>query len=591
MSTAPQDAAVFGETGCIVEPGDAGVSYVRCTTPLGGYPTSIVEVLRASALARPQQPLFREHDHRGLIGEVTYGEAWSTAQAIASTLHDLGACHDRPVALIGDNSIRLALIIIACHIADVPAAPISPAYSKLSQDHGKLRYVLDLLRPSVIVFDHGNDHAAALGRLEWRDARLVVLEEPPARALTWSDLISISSHASPVPAATAKILFTSGSTGLPKGVINTHAMMMSNQRALTQIWPAIAARPLRLVDWLPWNHTFGGNQIFNMAIFHGGTLTIDRGKPTPGGIAATARAIKQARPTVYFNVPRGLDTLVGLLQQDRELREALFGELTLLGYAGAALPAPIWTSLRNMAREVTGGDVPILGMWGATETGPVATAVYFHSDHPGNIGLPVPGCELKLVPADSRLEVRVRAPSVTPGYWRQPDLTAAAFDEEGFYRIGDAGKLLDPGNISAGILFDGRIAENFKLLSGTWVNVSSLRLQLIAACPELISDVVIAGENRPFPAALIFPKVDALFTDNEVRERIRAALAAHNGVAGGSSNRIGRAVILDAPPSVDHNEITDKGYLNQRAVLVSRAALVDMLYADPPDRAVIVIEK
>jgi feruloyl-CoA synthase len=407
------------------------------------------------------------------------------------------------------------------------------------------------------------------------------------------------SSARPRAGATAKILFTSGSTGLPKGVINTHAMMMSNQRALTQIWPAIAARPLRLVDWLPWNHTFGGNQIFNMAVFHGGMLTIDRGKPTPRGIAATALAIKQARPTVYFNVPRGLDALVGLLQQDSELREALFGELTLLGYAGAALPAPIWNSLRNMAREVTGRDVPILGMWGATETGPVATAVYFHSDHPGNIGLPVPGCELKLVPADGRFEIRVRAPSVTPGYWRQPDLTAAAFDEDGFYRIGDAGKLVDPGKVGAGILFDGRIAENFKLLSGTWVNVSSLRLQLIAACPELISDVVIAGENRPFPAALIFPRVEAhrpprlqpLSGDERVRERIRAGLAAHNRHAGGSSNRVSRAIILDAPPSVDHNEITDKGYLNQRAVLAARAALVEMLYADPPDGSVILGEE
>jgi feruloyl-CoA synthase len=619
MITAFRSEALFGEVDCEVEHGAAGSFRVRCATLLEPYPADIVTVLRAQALHRPQQVLFREVHDDGRVQAITYHDAWDMARAIASTLRGLGAQEERPVALIAENSVRAGLVILACYLAGVPVAPISSAYSKLSQDHEKLRYVIGLLDPAVIVFDSVLAHRAALSRLDWRRARLVVLDETPdvvrttlGRAVTdpardvvtWQELTS----GAPIMPATAsadaiaKILFTSGSTGMPKGVINTHAMMMSNQQALTQIWPAIAAKSLRMVDWLPWNHTFGGNQNFNMAIFHGGTLTIDRGKPT--AIAATIRAIKEVRPTVYFNVPRGLDALLGVMQEDRVLQETLFGELALLGYAGAALPAPIWTALRRMAREIAGRDVPILGMWGATETGPVATAVYRDSDHPGNIGLPLPGCELKFVPEAGKLEMLVRAPSVTPGYWRQPELTTAAFDDDGFYRIGDAGKLVNSEDVREGILFDGRLGENFKLLSGTWVNVGALRVQLVAACQELIADAAIAGENRTFPAALIFPKLDAcrrlcgsdivdpetLLRSARVREQIGRALAAHNRSAGGSSNRIGRAMLLSEPPSIDGNEMTDKGYLNQRAVLHRRGAFVERLYAAAPDEDVLLIE-
>jgi feruloyl-CoA synthase len=601
-------ASVANGIACVREPLAEGGFAIRCATPLAPYPESLAAVFRARALRQPDHMLFREVKPDGSLTEITYGQAFAVAQTIAANLRRLGAHAERPVALIAENAIPTALIILAAYLADVPVAPISPAYSKLSQDHGKLRHVLQLLRPSVVIFDDGVDHAAALARIARDGMRVVVVENPPVLALSWNDLASGPRDACDPPAhpgAVAKILFTSGSTGMPKGVVNTHRMMLSNQQALTQIWPFLSAPQFRLVDWLPWNHTFGGNMNFNMTLFHGGTLTIDRGKPTPSAIATTVRAIKLARPNAYFNVPRGLDVLAGALRHDGALREALFGELAVLGYAGAALPAPLFDELRAMARAVTGREVPIVGMWGSTETGPVATAVYGRSDHAGNIGLPVPGCALKFVPTDGKLEMRVRSPGVTERYWRQPELTADAFDADGYYRIGDAGRLLDPDDIYAGILFDGRLGENFKLTSGTWVNVGELRVRLIAACPDLIADAVIAGDGRDFAAALIFPKVEAcqalcgagsgesaasILRDARVRERIRSGLAAHNRSVGGSSHRIARALLLDEPPSVDGNEITDKGYLNQRAVLTRRRALVETLHADEPDPDVVAID-
>ncbi|MBR1223037.1 AMP-binding protein [Bradyrhizobium sp. U87765 SZCCT0131] len=605
--TLPRSRSVFANAGCDVEPTDDGGFIARCALPEAPYPDGVIEVLRQQAAEDPGRVLFRESALEGIVAELTVGDAYALACRVGRTLRDLGASAERPVMLLADNSLRAAVVILACYAARVPVAPVSPSYSRMSSDFAKLRHVVEVLTPSVVVLDDGALHTAALAAAPWGAARLVALERPPSGALAWGDLLGLAPTAEEAaersdPDVVAKILFTSGSTGMPKGVINTQRMMMSNQQALAQVWSGVFDRPPRLVDWLPWNHTYGGNQQFNMPIVFGGSLTIDRGRPTPAGFATMVASIKRTRPTIFLSVPRALDLLADELLQDRALAQALFEDLDLIGYAGAALPPPVSARLKEAAMRTVGRDVPVVGLWGATETAPVATAVYFASSEPANIGLPIPGFALKFTPDGAKHELRVKGPGVTPGYWRQPEATQKAFDADGFYRMGDAGRLVEPGNIDAGIVFDGRVAENFKLLSGTWVNVGALRVKVIAACVDDIADVVVTGHDRDDIGVLIFPKAmsmgaghataqDGCLIDAAQAARIRAALAAYNRTAGGSSNRIARALVLAAPPSIDGGEITDKGYLNQRAVLEGRAALVQRLYADPPMDGVIVIEK
>jgi feruloyl-CoA synthase len=389
------------------------------------------------------------------------------------------------------------------------------------------------------------------------------------------------------PDTTAKILFTSGSTGLPKGVINTQRMLVSNQQMLAQVWPFLEDRVQTIVDWLPWNHTFGGNFCFNMMLRNGGTLTIDGGKPAPGLIETTARNLKEVSPTLYFNVPRGFDLLLPFLEQDAELRRSFFRHLDMLFYAAAALPQNLWERLEAMAVAEKDGELAMVSSWGSTETAPSAAAVHYAIERAGVIGLPNPGCELKLVPAAGKLEVRVRGPNVTPGYFRRDDLTRAAFDEEGFYRIGDAMKFADPARPEKGLVFDGRVAEDFKLTSGTWVHVGAVRVKLIAAGNPLIQDAVITGHDRDEVGALVFPSPAA---KDLAPEALRAKIAAALGslaAEGGSSMHPVRALITADPPSIDANEITDKGYINQRAVLERRAVLVQRLHAKQPGADVI----
>lgn len=595
----PRSQAAFAQAPCDVEQIRGGGFVARCSLAEGTYPDGVFALLEQRALTNPDQILFRESAREGIVGELTFGEAHDLALRVGRTLRELGASAERPVVLLAENSIRAAIAILGCHAAGVPVAPISAAYSKLSNDFGKLRYVIAMLTPSVVILDDGEAHARAVVDVPWGDARLAAIERPPSGALSWSDLLGAPDTGGfdpPHPDASdvAKILFTSGSTGMPKGVINTQRMMMSNQRALAQVWPGIFDRPPRLVDWLPWNHTYGGNQQFNMPIVFGGSLTIDHGRPTAAGISTMIESIKRTRPTIFLNVPRALDMLADHLERDAEFAAAMFEDLDLIGYAGAALPAPVWEKLKRAANRVKGRDIPIVGLWGATETAPVVTAVYFRSREPANIGLPIPGFALKFAPDGAKYELRVKGPGVTPGYWRQPEATRKAFDEDGYYRMGDAGRLVEPDNINAGILFDGRVAENFKLLSGTWVNVGSLRVKIIAACVDYIADVVVTGHDREQVCALIFPKLDACrgvaerglddasryLTDRAVKALIQTALQAYNATAGGSSNRVARVLLLSEPPSVDAGEITDKGYVNQRAVLERRRDLVELLYDD-----------
>jgi feruloyl-CoA synthase len=385
------------------------------------------------------------------------------------------------------------------------------------------------------------------------------------------------------PETVAKILFTSGSTGIPKGVINTHRMLCANQQMLAQAWPFVEDRPPVVVDWLPWNHTFGGNHNFNLVLRNGGTMTIDGGKPAPGLVETTARNLKEIAPTMYFNVPRGYDLLLPFLEKDPELRRNLFRDLDVLFYAAAALPQNLWERLKKVSKEAGNTRLAMLSAWGSTETAPLATSVHWAIERAGVIGLPVAGCELKLVPTAGKLEVRVRGPNVMPGYYQRPDLTRAAFDDEGFYRIGDAVKLADAADPAKGIVFDGRVAEDFKLSTGTWVNVGAVRIKLIAAADPLIQDAIITGHDRDQVGALIFltPATKDMSMP-AVRSRLESVLQ-KLAQEGGSSTCPARMLVMGEPPSIDANEITDKGYINQRAVLERRAALVEKLYAGGPE--------
>jgi feruloyl-CoA synthase len=400
----------------------------------------------------------------------------------------------------------------------------------------------------------------------------------------------------------AKFLFTSGSTGLPKGVINTHGMLTANQQQALQIWPWLTEQPLTLVDWLPWNHTFGANHNFNLVLRHAGTLYIDGGKPLPALVGETVRNLSEISPTIYFNVPAGLAALLPFLETDETLARSFFAKLRLILYAGAALPQDLWTRLENVSVRAIGQRIPMTSSWGTTETAPLATAAHFNIDGAGPVGVPVPGVEIKLLPAGDKLELRVRGPNVTPGYWKRPDLTAAAFDDEGFYKPGDAARFVDPADPVKGIVFDGRLAEDFKLTTGTWVHVGGLRIGALAAASPALQDAVIAGENRQFIGMLAWLNAAAcqrlvggeaplgeLARHAAVRAHVAQAIGRWNAAHPGSSERIARVLLLGDAPSIDGNEITDKGYINQRLALARRQADVERLYAATPDADVMVV--
>src|SRR2546425_4067771 len=448
----------------------------------------------------------------------------------------------------------------------VPVAPISPAYSLMSGDFGKLKAIFELVQPGLTFVSDVEKYKAALAAVGANPTSVAELLETNPGSTMEREFAKVK------PESVAKILFTSGSTGAPKGVINTQRMLCANQQMLAQAWPFVEDRPPVIVDWLPWNHTFGGNHNFNLLLRNGGTLYIDGGKPAPGLAEITARNLKEIAPTLYFNVPRGFDLLLPFLEKDEKLRRNFFRELDVIFYAAAALPQNLWDRIKALKP-----DVMMLSAWGSTETSPLATSVHFHMERPGVIGLPVAGCELKLVPSAGKLEVRVRGPNVMPGYYKRPDLTKAAFDDEGFYRIGDAVKFADADDPAKGVVFDGRVAEDFKLSTGTWVNAGAIRVKLIAAADPLIQDAVITGHDRNEIGALVFLSPAAKGVA-DVPQRLQAALR-KLAQEGGSSTHPRRLLVMSEPPSIDANEITDKGYMNQGAVLERRAALVEQLYA------------
>jgi feruloyl-CoA synthase len=557
-----------------------GCMVLRSPQPLGAYPRCVGEWLVQWARQAPERVFLAERQGDAWR-KVTYAHALDAARRIGEALLERGLGPDKPLAILSDNSVDHGLLALGAMHAGVPLAPISPAYSLMSKDFAKLKAIAGLLRPGLVWVDDPKKYGAALAAIGAEATPVApLLDKPPGARVD-------EAFARVGPDTVAKILFTSGSTGLPKGVINTQRMLVSNQQMLAQVWPFLEDRVQAIVDWLPWNHTFGGNFCFNMMLRNGGSLYVDGGKPAPGLVEVTARNLKEISPTLYFNVPRGFDLLLPFLEKDAELRRSFFRNLDMLFYAGAALPQNLWERLEKLAAEEKGGELAMISSWGSTETAPSAAAVHYHIERAGVIGLPNPGCELKLVPAAGKLEVRVRGPNVTPGYYRRDDLTRAAFDEEGYYRIGDAMKFADPAVPAKGLVFDGRVAEDFKLTTGTWVHVGMVRVKLIAAGNPLIQDAVITGHDRDEVGALVFPSPAAKdLAPAELRARIAAALRALNA-EGGSSMHPTRALISTDPPSIDANEITDKGYINQRAVLERRAVLVERLHARRPDAEVI----
>jgi feruloyl-CoA synthase len=554
-----------------------GSMLLRSPQKLGPYARCVTEWLVQWSDRAPDRVFLSERSPSGSWRKLTYRETYGAVRRIAQALLDRGLGPERPVAILSDNGVDHALLALGAMHVGIPVAPVSPAYSLMSKDFGKLKYIFDLVRPGLVYTADPQKFAPALAAVGATSTPVAELLETNPGSTQEREFSKVR------PETVAKILFTSGSTGIPKGVINTHRMLCANQQMLAQAWPFVEDRAPVVVDWLPWNHTFGGNHDFNLVLRNGGTMYIDGGKPVPGLVDATARNLREVAPNLYFNVPRGYDLLLPFLEKDAELRRNFFCDLDVLFYAAAPLPQSLWDRLVRLARAENKPKLAMLSAWGSTETAPLATSVHFPMPRAGVIGLPVAECELKLVPSAGKLEVRVRGPNVTPGYYKRDDITRAAFDEEGFYRIGDAVKFAEPDDPAKGIVFDGRVAEDFKLSTGTWVHVGAVRVKLIAAADPLIQDAVITGHGRTEIGALVFLSAGTKdMSPDALRSRLSAVLA-QLAQEGGSSMVPRRLLLMTEPPSIDANEITDKGYTNQRAVLERRAALVEKLYGDSAD--------
>jgi feruloyl-CoA synthase len=593
-----------------------GVVVLTSRTPLQPYARHLPALLAKWAAERPDQTwLAQRRGPQRHWYRLTYAEAARKVDALTQALLDLKIESDRTIAILSGNSIEHALITLAAMQARIPVAPISPAYSLMSQDHAKLKEVFRLLNPGAIFMQDGPPFDRALAALEIDGLPLIHVVRPPQNrtSLAFDDLVvtkvtpAVAQSVEAItPETIGKLLLTSGSTGTPKAVINTQQMMCANVAMTSQIRPRQPDDPVQIfLDWTPWNHTMGGNSLFNAVLADGATLYIDDGRPQPGLIDETLRNLREISPTYYANVPAGYAMLATAFEQDEVLCRAFFKDLALLAYGGARLPDDLYDRIQALAVRETGHRLVFYTGWGSTETAPVATGTYWDTERVGLIGLPFPGVELKMVPVGAKYELRLRGITITPGYYKNPALTAAAFDEEGFYKIGDAGAFVDPEDPAQGLIFAGRVVEDFKLATGTFVHVGTLRVAAIAACSPIVQDGLVSGQDRPFVGFLAWPNLEAcrqivgdpsataedLVRHTALLAHLREGLAAHNKSAGASSSmRIARAMLMSEPPSMDGNELTDKGYINQRAGLDRRASLVETLYADPPADGVVVVE-
>jgi feruloyl-CoA synthase len=585
---------------------------VRSLDPLRDYPVRFTEHLARWAKVRPHTLFLAQRDAAGEWRKLTYSAAYQQVQRIASALLRRGLSEQRPLMLLSGNSIEHALLTLSAMHVGVPAAPVSPAYSLLDPETTRTKHAVALLTPGLVYAEDATAFDRAVAQSVPADTEVIALSgEFSSRAYTaFASLVGEANaeveraHQAVTGDTIAKFLFTSGSTRLPKAVINTHRMLSCNQQMHTQCYPFLAEEPPVMVDWLPWHHTAGGNANIGMVLAHGGTMYIDAGKPTPTGMAQTVANLREIAPTVYYTVPKGLEMLIEEMRRDAGLRQRFFSRLRLIFPAGAALPRPVQDAVEEMSLQVTGHKTPMTMGLGMTETAPFAISAHLPTWQAGVIGLPAPGVQVKLVPVADKLEVRYRGPSITPGYWRQPELSREAFDEEGYFCSGDAACFIDASRPELGLRFDGRIAEDFKLSSGTWVNVGAMRAAVLAAGTPYLHDVVFAGHDRDELGMLVFlssvanrlcPHLDSDAAYHEVAgdERVHAWLRELIGQlaarAGGGSQRIVRALILDQPPSIAAGEITDKGTINQRAVLQNRRAAVERLYSSSRAPDVVVL--
>jgi feruloyl-CoA synthase len=561
-----------------------GTLYVRSPRPLGPYPEKLTERLEHWAAQAPDRIFLAQRDAARAWRRITYAETLQRVRAIAQALLDRHLNADTPVAILSGNSIEHALLGLACMYTGVLYAPISPSYALASTELTTLRNLWQRLEPALVFAADGVAFERPLAGVIGSRTEVVTLSRASSmRTTPFEELTSApptsavdEAHARVTADTIAKILFTSGSTGKPKGVVTTQRMLCSNQEMLRTAMAFLAEQPPVLCDWLPWNHTFGGSHNFGIALYNGGALYIDDGKPTPSGFATTVANLREIAATAYFSVPKGYEMLVPALRADRELRRNFFSRLQILFYAAAGLNQRVWDDLQDLAMETCGEEILMMTGLGATESAPMAMATGVEGAAAGLVGLPVPGVELKIAPVETKMEARLRGPNITPGFWRDPELTKAAFDEEGYYKLGDALLPADPRNPLRGFLFNGRIAEDFKLSTGTWVNVGPLRAHFLTWFADIATEVVLAAPDRDYVGALIFPAAGA--TAGEVRTLLESF--AHH--ATGLSTRVQRAILLHDPPSADGGELTEKGTINQKAVLCNRGALVEELYTGSP---------
>jgi feruloyl-CoA synthase len=591
-----------------------GTTILRSVETLGPYPRAIVDALEAWAAKTPDTVLIADREGEGWR-KLSYAQVLERIQPLGQALLDAGLSPERPLMIISGNEIEHFLLGMAAIWVGIPYAPISPAYSLVSTDYGKLKHIAGLLTPGMIYASDGARFAAAIEATFAPDIPLIVRSNPPTGrpVRLFDDLLKTpvtsavaAAHGATTADTVAKVLFTSGSTGLPKGVITTNRMMACNQQMIRTALAFLGDEPPVLLDWMPWNHVAGGSHNTGIAIYNGGSFYIDDGQPTPARIGRTLENLRHVQPTFFTNVPKAYEFLVAAFDEHPEARRNLFARLKLLQYAGAGLSQHVFDGLDRAARAETGERILIITGYGSTETAPFAFTTTWPVEAAGHIGLPAAGMTVKLVPNGDKTELRLKGPNVTPGYWRDTEKTAEAFDEEGFYKIGDAVRFADPDDLSKGLVFDGRVTEDFKLSTGTWVNFSAVRASVIGACAPLIRDVVLTGLDLNYIGAMIFPDLEACArhaglppgTDPQaivdhpsIRQKFAESLGSLTQKSTGSSNHVARAVLMCALPDIDKGEITDKGSINQRAVRTHRVDLVAALYSDEPGPDVFILNR